>query len=165
MTSVAEVRAVAGRGLEGDRYLFGRGSFSRWPGGGRAVSLIAAEAIEAILAEHGIDLSAGHSRRNLVTRGVALEQLVGRRFRIGTALFYGDRLCAPCRYLERLIAPGLFDAIKGRGGLRADLLSDGIIRVGDELVPVPAQAIRGSASRKGVAAVGAAQTAPRFTGG
>lgn len=137
MERIATTRLVPGRGLEGDRYFDGQGSFSRWPGGGRAVSLIAAEAIDAIAREHGIDLSNGRSRRNLTTRGVNLDALVGQRFLIGTAILFGSRLCAPCRYLERLIAPGLYEAIKGRGGLRAEVLEDGLISEGDLLIILP----------------------------
>ena len=123
--------AVAGRGLEGDRYFLGVGSFSRWPGEGRAVTLVEEEAIDAIRREHGTDLGTGRSRRNIVTAGVVLANLVGKRFRLGDALLRGARLAAPCRYLERRVAPGTYDAVKGRGGLRADVLEGGVIRVGD----------------------------------
>jgi MOSC domain-containing protein YiiM len=133
LVGVPEVRAVVGRGLEGDRYFLAEGSFSRWPGDGRPVTLIEAEAIEAVLRETGIDLSAGRSRRNLVTRGVRLPDLNGRRFRIGQALFRGTRECAPCAFLERLTEPGVFAALKGRGGLRAEILEGGVIRAGDAL--------------------------------
>jgi MOSC domain-containing protein YiiM len=112
--AVNVVRAVPGKGLEGDRYYLGRGSFSRWPGARRAATFIEWEAIEAVHREFGIDLDDGRHRRNLVTRGVSLAELQGRTFRIGTAVFRGDGPCAPCRYLERLVGPGLFDALKGR---------------------------------------------------
>jgi MOSC domain-containing protein YiiM len=133
LIAIPEVRALADRGLEGDRYFHGIGSFSRWPGEGRAVTLIEAEAIEAVLRETAIDLSAGRSRRNLVTRGVHLPDLNGRRFRIGRALFRGTRLCEPCAFLERLTEPGVFAALRGRGGLRADVLEGGLIRGGEAL--------------------------------
>ena len=136
MAAVAEAVAAADRGLEGDRYFHGRGSFSRWPGEGRAITLIEQEAIDAILAEHGIDLRDGRGRRNVVTAGVALAELNGRKFRIGEALLRGARLCAPCRYLERLIGPGTYDAMKGRGGLRANIERGGLIRVGDAVEPL-----------------------------
>jgi MOSC domain-containing protein YiiM len=134
---VDEARAVAGRGLEGDRYFLGVGSFSRWPGEGRAVTLIEEEVVEAIRSECGIDLGDGRSRRNLVTAGVALAGLVGKKFRIGEALLRGARLAAPCRYLERRVAPGTYDAMKGRGGLRADVLEGSVIRLGDGLMLEP----------------------------
>ena len=132
--SVSSVLAVADRGLQGDRYFNGAGSFSRWPGSGRGISLIEQETIEAVSAEYGIDLSAGRSRRNLVTTGIRLEELNGRKFRIGGALFRGARVCAPCKYLERLVGAGTFESLKGRGGLRADVLETGIIRVGDPIL-------------------------------
>lgn len=131
VVSVASAEAVVDRGLVGDRYFLGTGAFSRWPGEGRAFTLIEAEVIEAILAETGIDLSAGRHRRNVVTRGVRLNGLVGKRFAIGDAEFRGSRLCAPCRYLERLVAPGLYEAIKGRGGLRGEIVRGGTFSVGD----------------------------------
>jgi MOSC domain-containing protein YiiM len=137
MKSVAEV-CVGEKGLAGDRYHAGLSSFSRWPGSGRAVSLIEQEAIDEILRETGIDLSEGQHRRNIVTRGVRLAELNGKTFQIGTAVLRGARLAAPCRYLERLVGPGVFAAMKGRGGLRADVVQDGIVRPGDAIEPVAA---------------------------
>jgi MOSC domain-containing protein YiiM len=138
--AVREALAVQGRGFAGDRYFLGVGSFSRWPGEGRAVTLVEEEAVDTIRREHGIDLADGRSRRNVVTVGVVLAELVGRRFRIGGALMRGARLAAPCRYLERRVAPGTYDAMKGRGGLRADVLEDGVVRVGDRIdVVVPSR--------------------------
>ena len=131
---VREALAVAGRGLEGDRYFLGVGSFSRWAGEGRALTLIEQEAIDAIRREHGIDLGDGRSRRNVVTSGVVLSELIGKRFRIGPVLLRGVRPAAPCAHLERLTAPGLMEAMKGRGGLRADVLEGGVMRVGDQVV-------------------------------
>jgi MOSC domain-containing protein YiiM len=133
MTSVRQVNVVADRGLEGDRYFDGVGSFSRWPGEGRAVTFIEQEAIDAVLDEHGIDLRDGRSRRNVVTTGVRLEDLNGRKFRIGDVLVFGARVCAPCRHLERLVGPGAFDAMTGRGGLRGNVMRGGVIRVGDSI--------------------------------
>jgi MOSC domain-containing protein YiiM len=131
MRRIEFANIVVGRGLEGDRYFDGRGSFSKMPGTGRAVTLIAAEAIGAIADEHHIDLSNGKHRRNLVTRGVDLDGLVNKCFTIGGVILIGSRLCAPCKYLERLVAPGLYEAIKTRGGLRADVLRGGRIQTGD----------------------------------
>ena len=133
MRPVPEVRVLEGLGLEGDRYALGIGAFSRWSGWGRAVTLIEREAIDAVLRESGIDLSGGQSRRNVVTTGVALADLNGQAFRIGTAVLRGARLCAPCGYLERLVGPGVFDALRGRGGLRADVVQPGTVRVGDAI--------------------------------
>jgi MOSC domain-containing protein YiiM len=139
LRQIPSARIVVDRGLEGDRYFDCQGSFSKWPGGGRAVTLIAVEAIEAIAAEHGFDLSDGKHRRNLVTRGVNLDALVNKCFAINDVILIGNRLCAPCKYLERLIAPGLYEAIKGRGGLRADVLRSGEIKQGDGLQILPSR--------------------------
>jgi len=139
LQAVTEVKALAGRGLEGDRYSIGRGSLSRWPGAARQVSLIAHESIEVVFREAGIDLGQGRHRRNLVTEGIDLPALKGRTFRIGTAVLRGVGLCQPCGYLERLTAPGALAALKGRGGLRAEVVVEGVIRVGDpiEILEVP----------------------------
>lgn len=138
LVGLAEVRAIPGRGLEGDRYFLGCGTFSTWPGGGRAVSLIAEEALDIIRLEHGIDLREGRSRRNLVTSGIALDDLHDRIFRIGTAVFRGIRPCHPCRHLEGITQEGVFDALKDRGGFRADVIEEGVLRAGDaiELLPI-----------------------------
>ena len=136
MTPVAEAMAVPERGLEGDRYFHGRGSFSRWPGEGRDVTFIELEAIDAILREHGVDLRDGRSRRNIVTSGGSLAALNGRVFRVGGAVVWGARECAPCRHLERLLSAGLMEPMKGRGGLRGNVLEGGVIRVGDVIEPL-----------------------------
>ena len=128
---VDEVIAVVERGLEGDRYFHGRGSFSRWPGEGRDVTFIELEAVEAILREHGVDLRDGRSRRNIVTSGGSLAALHGKTFRIGGAVVWGARECAPCRHLERLLSAELMESMKGRGGLRGNVRQGGVIRVGD----------------------------------
>jgi MOSC domain-containing protein YiiM len=135
--AVGSAAIAPGRGLEGDRYFFGAGSFSRWPGEGRAVTLIEEEVIDAVRREHGIDLSDGRSRRNVVTGGIVLSELMGRKFRVGTALLRGARIAAPCRHLERLTAPGVYEALRARGGLRADVVEGGMVRVGDAVVPIP----------------------------
>jgi MOSC domain-containing protein YiiM len=131
MQGVQKATLLPERGIDGDRYFFGVGSFSRWPGPGRAVTLIEQEAVDAIHREHGIDLHEGRSRRNVVTVGIRLAELIGKTFRVGGAVLRGVRLAEPCRYLERRTAPGIMEAMKGRGGLRADVLRGGVVRVGD----------------------------------
>jgi hypothetical protein len=126
MTLVERVVARAGRGLEGDRYFDGRGTFSNPHSLGHQLTLIDAEAIEGLLAP-------ADARRNVVTRGVDLNALVGRRFTVGEAECVGRRLCEPCAHLQRLTEPGVLRALVHIGGLRADVLGDGEIRVGDEL--------------------------------
>ncbi|MDX1546140.1 MAG: MOSC domain-containing protein [Rhodothermales bacterium] len=133
MRSVQVVRAVPGRGLEGDRYFDGAGSFSRWPGPHRDLTLIAEEDLAAMQAE-GIHLAPEASRRNVLVRGVPLNDLVGRPFCVGTVTVRGERLCQPCKYLARLTGePGLLPAMIGRGGLRARILTEGVLHVGDEV--------------------------------
>ncbi len=121
---VAEAAAHAGRGLAGDRYHEGRGTFSNPYSVGHQLTLVEAEVLE----ELGIGPEA--ARRNLVTRGIDLNALVGRRFTVGEVECVGRRLCEPCAHLERL-SPGTLRPLVHRGGLRADLLGDGTIRVGD----------------------------------
>ena len=132
MRAAGQVRVLAGVGLEGDRYATGRGHFSKAPGTGRAVTLIEAEVLEE-LRDRGIALEPGEARRNLTTRGVALNDLVGRRFRVGGVLLLGTRLCEPCAYLEELLHKPVLLPLLHRGGLRADVLEGGEIRAGDAL--------------------------------
>jgi MOSC domain-containing protein YiiM len=133
MRPADRIRVLAGIGMEGDRYATGRGHFSGAPGTGRALTLIEAEVLESLPDSIGTALRPGEARRNLTTRGIALNALVGRRFRIGSVLCEGMRLCEPCRYLEGIVARPLLESLSHRGGLRADVLEDGEIRVGDEL--------------------------------
>jgi MOSC domain-containing protein YiiM len=132
MQSVDEVRAVPGRGLEGDRYFAGSGSFSK-PQPDRELTLIEAEAIEALRAEFQVEYDLGASRRNLVTRGVPLNHLVGKEFWIGEIKARGLRLCEPCAHLQRLSHPKVLPGLVHRGGLRAQILTEGTIRVGQTI--------------------------------
>ena len=127
--AVNEVEARAHRGLVGDRYFEGRGTFSDWEpkGPGRELTLIESE----VLAELG--LNAAEARRNIVTEGLRLNDLVGKRFLIGTMLIEGIRLCPPCTHLDKVTGKALLKPLADRGGLRADILSDGVIRVGDAI--------------------------------
>lgn len=134
LDDVQEVRAVAGRGLEGDRYFAREGTYSRGHGPQRQVTLIEAEALDALQRDYGITLGPGESRRNIVTRGIALNHLVGSRFRVGEVELHGVKLCEPCKHLESLTKPGVRRALVHRGGLNAEILSDGVIRVGDEIL-------------------------------
>jgi MOSC domain-containing protein YiiM len=125
---VDEIEAVAGHGLEGDR------NFHRGDGPadeGSNITLIEAEAVEGLAEDTGIELGPGGSRRNVVTRGIGLNDLVGKRFRVGEAECRGIELCHPCRHLERLTEDGVLKGLVNRGGLRADLLTSGRIAVGD----------------------------------
>lgn len=144
MATVAEARAVPGRGLEGDRYFLGRGIYSSTPShGGREVTLIEVEAVEALF--DGVENAEGHrlgvkllpadTRRNIATAGVPLNHLVDREFWVGEVLMRGTRLCEPCKYLEGLTQPGVLGGLIHRGGLRARILTEGTIRSGDLVRP------------------------------
>jgi hypothetical protein len=135
MVLVEHATAAAGRGLAGDRYFAGQGTFSNAHARGHDLTLIEAEALEA-LALPSIREAPEAARRNVVTRGIDLDALVGRRFLLGDVECAGRRLCEPCAHLEALTEPGALRALVHRGGLRADVLSDGVVRVGDAVVAV-----------------------------
>jgi hypothetical protein len=124
MVRVTSATAAAGQGLAGDRYGAGRGTFSG-RGRGYQLTLVAAEA----LAEAGVSWE--EARRNVVTRGIDLNALAGQPFRVGTVECVGRRLAEPCAHLERLTRPGIMRPLVHRAGLRADILTDGNIEVGD----------------------------------
>ena len=130
MQSVSEVRAVPGQGLEGDRYFDHKGTFSK-PQPDRELTLIEAEAIEALRSEFQVDYGLSASRRNIVTRGVPLNHLVDKEFWIGDVKARGLRLCEPCAHLQRLSHPKVLPGLVHRGGLRAQILTEGMIRVGE----------------------------------
>lgn len=131
--SVRRVQAAAGKGLEGDRYFNQSGTYSNDPGSGKEVTLIESEAIEALKRDYGIELNLGDSRRNIVTRGVSLNHLVGREFNVGEVTLRGIRLCEPCTHLEKLTRKGVMRGLIHRGGLRAEILTGGMIRVDDAI--------------------------------
>jgi len=133
IVSVDEIRAVPGSGLEGDRYYTQPSHNSHNPKPGREVTLIENEAIDALQHEVGISLSLGNARRNLVTRGVPLNHLVDKQFKVGEVILKGVQLCEPCKHLEELTQPGVLAGLIHRGGLRAEILNEGIIRVGDSV--------------------------------
>src|ERR671921_98405 len=111
---VESVRALAGRGLEGNRYFYDGDAPP-----GRAITLIAAEAVEAMEREHGISIESRESRRNVVTRGVDVNDLVGKRFRVGDVECQGVELCEPCADLQAMTKPGVIKGLLHRGGLNA----------------------------------------------
>jgi MOSC domain-containing protein YiiM len=130
MQSVNEARVVPGKGIEGDRYFVRQGTFYK-PQPDRELTLIEAEAIEALRREFDIDFDLSASRRNVVTRGVPLNHLVGREFWIGEVKARGLKLCEPCGHLARLSHEKVLPGLVHRGGLRAQILTEGVIRVGE----------------------------------
>jgi MOSC domain-containing protein YiiM len=133
MQPVARVQAIPGVGLEGDRYALKQGTFFK-PEPDFELTLIEAEALEALKRDYATELAPSESRRNLVTRGVPLNHLVGKEFRIGQVRIRGLRLCEPCGHLERLTGMPVIKGLRHRGGLRAQILSEGWIQVGDAVI-------------------------------
>jgi MOSC domain-containing protein YiiM len=129
---VDRVNARAGRGLEGNRYYWADGAAPP----GRAITLIALEAVEAVAGEGEVSVEPAATRRNVLTSGIDVNELVGKRFRIGTVECAGVELCEPCSTLESMTQPGVIKAFVHRCGLNADILSDGEISVGDPVAIV-----------------------------
>jgi MOSC domain-containing protein YiiM len=134
MVSTRSVRAVPGKGLEGDRYFLGAGTFSPKPQKADfEITLIEQENIAAFAGDSGLAFTAAHARRNVVTRGIRLNDLVGREFYAGEVRIRGMRLCEPCNHLAKNSFPEALKGLAHRGGLRAQILSKGEIRVGDQV--------------------------------
>ena len=132
-TSVDEARAVPGKGLEGDRYFNREGTYSDRHGPDRELTLIEIETIEALERDYKLKLSPGDARRNIVTRGVPLNHLVGKDFSVGEVTLRGLRLNEPCNHLASLTEEKVKQGLVHRGGLRAQILSEGVIRPGDTI--------------------------------
>ena len=126
LPQAVEAVEVTAEGMLGDRYF-----------GERNLTLIEAEALEGLFEEAGIELTAAESRRQVLTRGVRLNDLVGTRFRVGEVECVGEEWCEPCSHLEGLTRPGVLRGLVHRGGLRADIVRDGRIAVGDEVARLP----------------------------
>lgn len=132
MTQLQTARAISGKGLEGDRYYLETGFYSDG-NDGRQLTLIEQESLEALGRDHGVVLEPIECRRNLMTSGIQLNDLVGKRFWVGDVECEGIRLCPPCNHLEELTRPGMLRGLARSGGLRAHALNDGQISVGDEV--------------------------------
>ncbi len=132
-TPVDEVHAVPGMGLHGDRH-FGRASSDPDdPRPDREITLVEIEAIEALERDYGVSLSPGDARRNIVTRGVSLNHLVGREFTVGEVTLKGISPCEPCAHLASLTSEKVREGLVHRGGLRAQIVTEGIIRTGNTI--------------------------------
>lgn len=130
---VLECVAEAGRGLVGDHFHKRSGRHAGKLAAGTEVTLIESEALEAAEREHGVALSPAETRRNVLTRGVALNALVGHEFLVGELILRGVRLCEPCQHLSKLTGKPCLRALSGRGGLRAAIVQGGVLRVGDRI--------------------------------
>lgn len=133
MRPLDEAHLTAGIGIDGDRYATRLGTYSKKHHIDRQVTLIEAETLDALLRDHGVGLSPLEHRRNLTTRGVPLNHLVGEYFRVGACVLYGGRLNVPCRYLEELLGKKVFKPLLNRSGLNSRIVVDGTIRVGDRI--------------------------------
>jgi MOSC domain-containing protein YiiM len=135
MTSRAGVRAVPGKGIEGDRYFAGIGTFSPHPQKPEfEITLIEKEKIEMFARDTGLPFTALHARRNIVTEGVDLNALVGKEFLVGEVRLRGIELCEPCSHLAKSSFPEILEELVHKGGLRAQIVTEGAIRTGDSVV-------------------------------
>ena len=132
MKQVEQFIALAGRGIEGDRYFLGTGTYSKKPEPGRQVTLIESEVLEALKDRFGITVKPEESRRNVLTRGIEINDLIGTEFFVGAVRLRAHRITQPCRYLENLLdQPGLYEKLWDDGGISCEILSEGIIKEGD----------------------------------
>jgi MOSC domain-containing protein YiiM len=138
MRAFAELQLIAGRGIEGDRYLIGQetGFYSHKPEEGRQVTLFEMETLEALRRDHGIELLPEEHRRNVTVEGVPLNHLVGRRFRLGETIVEATRLSTPCRHIEEILGKAVFDPLINRSGLNCKIIAGGTVRVGDVVRPL-----------------------------
>jgi MOSC domain-containing protein YiiM len=160
MRRVPSARLLAGRGLEGDRYALGGGTWAQYPALEKQLTLIDAADVAAVAAEVGVPLTPGDTRRNLVTAGVDLPALVGRWFAVGDALLFGVKRCPPCTHLERLTGARLIKAMVHRGGINAAVFAGAPVAEGALVRPVSEE----EAARRG-APTGADRPVPRIVDG
>lgn len=135
MQPLDSARLIPGVGVEGDRYATGKGHYSKFPDI-REITLIEEETLIALQRDHDITLTPQEHRRNLTTRAVPLNHLVGKRFRVGETVLEGGRLNTPCRYLELVTGKTVCDLMEHRSGLNCRIIEGGTIRPGDTVVPL-----------------------------
>lgn len=138
MQALSAARLVPGVGIAGDRYAERSGTYSKNHHIDRQATLIETETLDALARDHGVEVAPHEHRRNLTTRGVPLNHLVGRYFRVGACVLYGGRLNVPCRYLEDLLGKKVFKPLLNRSGLNCRIIVGGSIRAGDRIVPCDA---------------------------
>ncbi len=132
MKRVERLSALAGQGIEGDRYLLGTGTYSKKPEPGRQITLIQSEVLESLKDKFDITVKPEESRRNVLTEGIEINDLIGTEFFVGTVRLHAHRKTEPCKYLENLLdQPGLYNELWGNGGVSCEILTDGIIKEGD----------------------------------
>lgn len=134
MISVKTAEAVAGRGLKGDRYHDNKGTFSsNVQKADFELTIIEKEKIDEFAKDHGVPFTPKDARRNLVTKGIELNDLVGKEFYIGESKLKAIRLCEPCNYLAKISHPETLKGLLHKGGLRVQILETGVIRIGDPI--------------------------------
>jgi MOSC domain-containing protein YiiM len=132
MQQVGQFSALAGRGIVGDRYLLGTGTYSKKPEPGRQITLIKSEILASLKDKFDITVRPEESRRNVLTEGIEINDLIGTEFFVGTVRLRAHRLTEPCKYLENLLdQPGLYKELWGNGGISCEILTDGVIKEGD----------------------------------
>lgn len=141
MRSLDRARLVAGVGIDGDRYATRTGTYSPKHHMDRQITLIEAETLDALARDFGIDFAPAEHRRNLTTRGVPLNHLVGRYFRVGECVLFGGRLNVPCRYLEDLVGKKVFKPLLNRSGLNCRVVLGGVVRAADAIMPCDPESI------------------------
>jgi MOSC domain-containing protein YiiM len=147
MRALPAARLIAGTGIESDRYATRLGTYSKKHHIDRQVTLIEAETLEALARDHGVELGPHEHRRNLTTRGVPLNHLVGQYFHLGDCVLYGGRLNVPCRYLEDLVGKKVFKPLLNRSGLNCRIVVGGIVDVGDGIAWCEPQSLDASLRR------------------
>jgi MOSC domain-containing protein YiiM len=139
MRAVTEVEGAAGRGLLGDRHCRPADAPPLAPNDRVPdISLVEAEVLASLLADHEIDLPPSQTRRNIITRGVRLQSLIGRRFRLGGLVCEGVEICEPCVHVQQKVGKPILRPLVHRGGLRARILEGGVVRTGDQIAAVEA---------------------------
>lgn len=134
MLAQPTLTAIAGKGIEGDRYTLETGTYSKKPEPGRQVTLVEGEVLDWLKTEHGLTVNPEDCRRNVITRGIELNPLVGRELTVGPVRIMVHRLCQPCRYIEKLLKqPDLYERWWDKGGLRCEILEGGVISPGDAI--------------------------------
>lgn len=133
MMTFSELTLVAGKGIEGDRYMSGNdaGFYSHKPEEGRQITLFEIETLEALSRDANIELLPEDHRRNVTVEGVPLNHLVGRKFWLGDTLLEATRLSTPCRHIEEILGKAVFDPLINRSGLNCKILKGGVVRVND----------------------------------
>ena len=137
MKKVDQLAALAGRGIEGDRYLLGTGTYSKKPEPGRQVTLIQSEVLTSLNKKFNITVKPEESRRNVLTEGIEINDLIGQEFLVGAVRLRAHRLTRPCKYLENLLGqPGLYKELWDHGGISCEILTDGVIEEGDIITSI-----------------------------